>query len=69
MPLDAVLRAADLEDAAAILALNNACAPAVSAVDLERMRWFLESCPYFRLVVVDERTGPRLAVAPRLPHP
>lgn len=58
--VEAVLREADLDDAAAVLALNNACAPALSAVDLERMRWFLETCPYFRIVAVDERRSPRV---------
>lgn len=57
--VEAVLRPADLDDAAAVLALNNACAPAVSAVDLERMRWFFDMCPYFRIVAVDERRAPR----------
>ena len=42
-----------------MLALNNACIPAVGAVDLEKMRWFLDNCPYFRLVAVDERKAPR----------
>ena len=60
--VEAVLRDVDLEDAAAVLALNNACAPAVSAVDLEAMRWFLETCPYFRIVAVDERQAPRAPV-------
>ena len=42
-----------------MLALNNACVPAVGAVDLAKMRWFLDTCPYFRLVAVDERRAPR----------
>ena len=57
--VEAVLRDADDDDAAAVLALNNACIPAVGAVDLEKMRWFLDNCPYFRLVAVDERKAPR----------
>lgn len=57
--VEAVLRDADLDDAAAVLALNNACAPALSSVDLEKTRWLLESCPYFRIVAVDERRAPR----------
>ena len=58
--VEAVLREAFLDDAAAVLALNNACAPAVSAVDLAKMRWMLEGCPYFRIVAVDERRAPRI---------
>ena len=71
--VEAVLRNADPEDAAAVLALNNACSPAVSVVDLERMRWFLDACPYFRIVAVDERRAPReegdgvTGTAPRSP--
>lgn len=71
--VEAVLRDADPEDAAAVLALNNACAPAVSAVDLEKMRWFFDACPYFRIVAVDERRAPReegdgvTGIAPRSP--
>ena len=57
--VEAVLRDADDDDAAAVLALNNACVPAVGAVDLEKMRWFLDNCPYFRIVAVDERRAPR----------
>lgn len=57
--VEAVLRDADDDDAAAVLALNNACVPAVGPVDLEKMRWFLDTCPYFRLVAVDERRAPR----------
>ena len=57
--VEAVLRDADDDDAAAVLALNNACVPAVGSVDLEKMRWFLDNCPYFRLVAVDERRAPR----------
>lgn len=57
--VEAVLRDAEDDDAAAVLALNNACVPAVGAVDLEKMRWFLDACPYFRLVAVDERKAPR----------
>src|SRR5688500_20223406 len=59
--VEAVLRDADDDDAAAVLALNNSCVPAVGAVDLEKMRWFLDTCPYFRLVAVDERRAPREA--------
>jgi predicted GNAT superfamily acetyltransferase len=57
--VEAVLRDAEDDDAAAVLALNNACVPAVGVVDLEKMRWFLDNCPYFRLVAVDERKAPR----------
>lgn len=57
--VEAVLRDADDDDAAAVLALNNSCVPAVGPIDLERMRWFLDTCPYFRLVAVDERREPR----------
>lgn len=57
--VEAVLRDADPDDAAAVLSLNNACVPALSAVDLTAMRWFLDSCPYFRIVAVDERHAPR----------
>lgn len=57
--VEAILRDVDPDDAAAVLALNNTCAPAVGAVDLEAMRWFLDACPYFRVVVVDERQAPR----------
>jgi predicted GNAT superfamily acetyltransferase len=57
--VEAVLRDADDEDAAAVLALNNACVPAVGPVDLAKMRWFLDTCPYFRIVAVDERRAPR----------
>lgn len=57
--VEAVLRDAEDDDAAAVLALNNACVPAVGAVDLEKMRWFLDQCPYFRIVAVDERKAPR----------
>jgi len=57
--VEAVLRDADDDDAAAVLALNNACVPAVGAVDLAKMRWFLDTCPYFRIVAVDERRAPR----------
>lgn len=65
--VEAVLRDADPDDAAAVLALNNACVPAVSAVDLAAMRWFLDACPYFRIVAVDERRGPRTGgTAPEL---
>lgn len=46
-----ILRDALPDDAAAILALNNACAPAVSASTLEQVRWYLDECPYFRVVV------------------
>ena len=59
--VEAVLRDAEDDDAAAVLALNNACVPAVGAVDLAKMRWFLDTCPYFRLVAVDERRAPRVA--------
>ena len=57
--VEAVLRDAEDDDAAAVLALNNACVPAVGAVDLEKMRWFLDNCPYFRIVAVDARRAPR----------
>ena len=61
--VEAVLRDAEDDDAAAVLALNNACVPAVGLVDLEKMRWFLDNCPYFRLVAVDERKAPREGAA------
>ena len=57
--VEAVLRDAEDDDAAAVLALNNSCVPAVGGVDLAKMRWFLDACPYFRLVAVDERREPR----------
>ena len=57
--VEAVLRDADDDDAAAVLSLNNSCVPAVGPVDLEKMRWFLDTSPYFRLVAVDERRAPR----------
>ncbi|HEX6587880.1 MAG TPA: GNAT family N-acetyltransferase [Longimicrobiales bacterium] len=57
--VEAVLRDADDDDAAAVLSLNNSCVPAVGPVDLAKMRWFLDTCPYFRLVAVDERRVPR----------
>lgn len=60
--VEAVLRDADDDDAAAVLSLNNSCVPAVGPVDLAKMRWFLDTCPYFRLVAVDERRAPREAV-------
>ena len=59
--VEAVLRDADDDDAAAVLSLNNSCVPAVGPVDLAKMRWFLDVCPYFRLVAVDERRAPRQA--------
>ena len=55
------MRDAEDDDAAAVLALNNACVPAVGVVDLAKMRWFLDSCPYFRIVAIDERREPRAA--------
>ncbi len=57
--VEAVIRDADDDDAAAVLSLNNACVPALGPVDLEKMRWFLDNCPYFRLVAVEERKAPR----------
>lgn len=40
-------------DAPAVLALNNACVPEVSECTLEDMKWFIEVCPYFRVVETD----------------
>lgn len=57
--VEAVLRDVHLDDAAAVIGLNNQCVPAVTAMDLEKARWYLESSSYFRVVVVDERRAPR----------
>ena len=71
--VEAILRDVELDDAAAVLALNNACAPAVSAVDLESMRWFVDTCPYFRIAAVDEPghsnlAGFLVAMTPDVPY-
>lgn len=48
------IRDAAPADLDAVLELNNRNAPMVGAVDAAKMRWFLDACPYFRVVVDDD---------------
>ena len=52
-----VLRDASDSDLVAVLELNQSAVPAVNALSLEEMHWFLEHAHYFRIVHDKERLG------------
>lgn len=47
------LRAATMADGDALHRLNEANVPEVGSVDIDRMQWFIERAPYFRVLDID----------------
>lgn len=53
--LSLAIRNVDAKDLAHVLALNEAEVPHVGTVDIERMHWFADNAPYFRVATLEDQ--------------